>query len=269
MDGCTAAFPEPARSRLSDAWTTAFRATPRGATVLDVACGRGALLSLAASAGLGGARGCDLARADALAGPWPIDAGVDARALPYPDQSFDMVVSQFGIEYAGLEAAGLEAARVCRGRLLLLTHAAEGPVVAHARDQVAQVEWLQGERAIDRLVTHFRAPTLATAADIDRLLAACVARAGADQNVSVLEGFYRSAIALQDCADPVRELEQLARELIAHAGRLCTMIAAAPARAALAGLASLLQSRGFAAEVQEEGTPPIGRWLDARRIEEG
>jgi SAM-dependent methyltransferase len=264
VDGCTAAFPIEARDRIASGWRE--RLEPHsGQTLLDVACGKGAVLAIARGLGVDRVTGVDLA--ETHAGEGSVRTGIDARELPFAGASFDIVVSQFGVEYAGLEAAGMEAARVCRGRLLLLTHAAEGPVVAHARDQVAQVEWLQAERAVDRLVTHFRAPTFATAADIDQLLAACVTRAGADQNVSVLESFYRTAIALQDRLDPAMELERLAHELSAHAERLRAMIAAAPTRAALAGLARLLEFRGFTAVFEEEGTPPIGYWLDARRTE--
>jgi SAM-dependent methyltransferase len=264
VDGCTAAFPIEARNRIANSWRR--RLEPhRGQTLLDIACGKGAVLAIARALGVDGVTGVDLAEVDAADGA--VRTGIDARNLPFAAASFDVVVSQFGVEYAGLEAAGVEAARVCRARLLLLTHAAEGPVVAHARDQVAQVEWLQGQDAVGRLATHFRAPTPAKAADIDRLLAACVTRAGADQNVSVLESFYRTAIALQDHADPARELEHFAHEMTEHAERLRTMIAAAPTRAALAGLVRLLESRGFMAVVEEEGTPPIGYWLDARRNE--
>jgi SAM-dependent methyltransferase len=264
VDGCTAAFPIEARDRIANGWRR--RLEPHiGQTLLDIACGKGAVLAIARGLGVDRVTGVDLAETHAADGA--VRTGIDARELPFTATSFDVVVSQFGVEYAGLELAGVEAARVCRGRLLLLTHAAEGPVVAHARDQVAQVEWLQGQDAVGRLATHFSAPTPATAADIDRLLAACVTRAGTDQNVSVLESFYRTAIALQDHPDPARELEHLAHKMTEHAERLRTMIAAAPTRAALAGLIRLLESRGFTAVVEEEGTPPIGYWLDARRTE--
>jgi SAM-dependent methyltransferase len=266
VDGCTAAFPPEARDRIANGWRRRL-ATHAGDTLLDVACGRGAVLAIARTLGISSLTGVDLAEIDG--GDPVIMTRIDARRLPFDANSFDVVVSQFGAEYAGLEAAGLEAARVCGARLVLLTHAAEGPVVAHASDQIAQIEWLRDERAVERLGAHFHAPSPASAGDIDRLLAACVARAGESQNVAVLEGFYRTAIALQDVPDPQGELAQLAQDLAAHAERMRTMIAAAPNRDALVGLAQLLEERGFTVTIDDEGTPPIGRWLDARRKEEG
>ena len=62
----------------------------------------------------------------------PIDFQLaDAEALPFADQSFDCVISTFGVMFAGdQQQAARELARVCRpgGRLALIVWAAEGAV---------------------------------------------------------------------------------------------------------------------------------------------
>jgi hypothetical protein len=213
VDGCTAAFPDRGAQSHREQLAPTARAT-QGADAARhrLRQRRGARHRSGARRGRGDR--VDLAEVDAADGA--VRTGIDARNLPFAAASFDVVVSQFGVEYAGLEAAGVEAARVCRARLLLLTHAARGRSW-RTRGIRSHRSSGAGQDAVGRLATHFRAPTPAKAADIDRLLAACVTRAGADQNVSVLESFYRTAIALQDHADPARELEHFAHEMTEHA----------------------------------------------------
>ena len=109
---------------------------PAGARVLDVACGSG-------NAALAAARcGCrvtgidyvpgllDRARTRSVAEELPIelDRG-DAEALPYPDGSFDAVLSVVGVMFApDQERAAAELARVCRpdGRIALAAWTPDG-----------------------------------------------------------------------------------------------------------------------------------------------
>jgi len=93
-----------------------------GHTVLDVATGTGNVALRAAAAGAE-VVGLDLApelfetarpRAEALGVEVEWVAG-DAEALPYPDASFDRVVSAFGVQFAPRHAvAAAELARVCK-----------------------------------------------------------------------------------------------------------------------------------------------------------
>jgi ubiquinone/menaquinone biosynthesis C-methylase UbiE len=111
-------------------------AVPRGARVLDVACGSGNLAIEAARMGAV-ATGVDIApnlleqareraRSEGLA--IQFDEG-DAEELPYPDGTFDVVVSMFGVMFAPRPAlATSELARVCRsgGRIALANWTPEG-----------------------------------------------------------------------------------------------------------------------------------------------
>jgi SAM-dependent methyltransferase len=105
-------------------------------TILDIGCGAGPLALRLARAGAQ-VTGVDIAtnllaqaRAQAKAQGLSVrfDEG-DAEALPYPDSSFDMVVSQFGVMFAPRPPVVVsEMARVCRpeGRSVLFNWTASG-----------------------------------------------------------------------------------------------------------------------------------------------
>ncbi len=114
---------------ISDYWSTQLKQAPDGGSVLDIASGAGSIyesltkeridkLSLFAS---------DLSKQalDILLTRFPKAKTVVCSSLeiPYENESFDMVVSQFGVEYAGLEAFK-EAARLVApgGHLAILSH---------------------------------------------------------------------------------------------------------------------------------------------------
>ncbi len=95
---------------------------PRGASLLDVACGTGNLSIPAAQAGAT-VEGVDIdsnslatarTRAEREGLTIRFQEG-DAEALPFPDEQFDVVVSMFGAMFAPRpELAASEMARVCR-----------------------------------------------------------------------------------------------------------------------------------------------------------
>lgn len=70
-------------------------------------------------------------------------AGVRLESLPFADESFDGVVSQFGFEYADEAAAASEAVRVLApgGRLRLVIHARDGAI---SQDIGRRLERLRG-----------------------------------------------------------------------------------------------------------------------------
>jgi ubiquinone/menaquinone biosynthesis C-methylase UbiE len=95
---------------------------PRGARVLDIACGTGNLAIPAARRGAV-VTGVDIAanlveQARARAAAEHLDATFDegnAEALPYPDGRFDVVMALFGAMFAShAEQVAAEIARVCR-----------------------------------------------------------------------------------------------------------------------------------------------------------
>lgn len=148
-----------------------------GHRVLDVACGTGVLTRAAASrAGPSGAvTGLDLnpgmlAVAARLSPTLRWQQG-SAEALPFPNQSFDAVVSQFGLMFVPDPAAALrEMMRVLvpGGRLAVAVWASLADTPAYAAE-VALVERLAGAAAGDAL----RAPFVL--GESERLAKLCLA----------------------------------------------------------------------------------------------
>lgn len=259
-DGCTAAFPPHAQALILARWRALFDACPANTRVLDVACGRGAVMAIAADAGLTSRTGVDIAAADALdAGGERILAGIDARALPFSDRAFDLVVSQFGLEYAGLADALAEAGRVAGRELAVLLHAADGDVVGQALEQARQAMW------IDRELDGFGALARG-GAELEAVLRAVAAAGETAGNTALLEAFYHNARAFAAQPDPALAT-RFATDWRAHAARMSELGRAAPNAAAADAAAALLDAQGFEtalSELRVDGAL-IGRWLSARR----
>jgi SAM-dependent methyltransferase len=119
----------------------ARHAPRRGLRVLDVACGTGQVAIPAAQAGAD-VSGLDIAaslvdtaraRARQLGLDVRFDVG-DAASLPYPDKTFDLVISLLGVMFARRPArVAAELLRVCRpgGRIVLGNWVPDGFVAAH------------------------------------------------------------------------------------------------------------------------------------------
>jgi SAM-dependent methyltransferase len=161
-----------------------------GDRVLDVACGTGVLTREAASrAGPTGAvTGLDLSP-EMLAVAARLSPGLrwqegSAEALPFADQSFDAVVSQFGLMFFPDQVAGLrEMMRVLvpGGRLAVAVWGSLDDTPAYAAE-VALVERLAGREAGEAL----RAPFVL--GDPKRMAKLCAAAGIGEAQVSLWPG---------------------------------------------------------------------------------
>ena len=157
LAACVPGNPESAAA-IERHWTGFFSELPAGARVLDIATGNGVLLVWAARAARAAGReltltGIDLAdidparflpehRVDLEAARFI--GSTAAESLPFDDGSFDVVVSQYGLEYADLGLALSESARVLAagGQLHWLAHSSDSVVVAQGRARLVDIDLL-------------------------------------------------------------------------------------------------------------------------------
>lgn len=278
LHGCTDQFPSDVSHQLAAGWHQRFATLDHGASLLDVACGRGAVLAaLRAAGGLSRgvtAIGVDLAPAPALAGEgFVIRGGIDATALPFADRSFAIVTSQFGIEYAGLAPGLDEAARVAASQIILFTHAAEGIVAQHAAEQAGQAQVLLGS---GQLAAQLRL-AMGRVAIFDTILTDIAGLAAGATNRGLLEQLYGGVGELRRLAPMIPAGEMAAAidfmvtQLGAHAARMQALARAAPTRAQIDDAAAQLRAGGFDAVPSEQRSPRgdlVGYWLDASRREQ-
>ncbi|MFC3714379.1 class I SAM-dependent methyltransferase [Sphingoaurantiacus capsulatus] len=139
-------------------WQAFFEALPDGAAILDLCTGNGAIAVMAAAAARRARKSFRIAAVDAAdVNPYRHVkqhrddlAAIDFRPatpierLPWPAASFDAVVSQYGIEYSDLSLSVPELARVIApgGKVRLVVHAAEGPVVQRSARVVPEIDFL-------------------------------------------------------------------------------------------------------------------------------
>ncbi|RMB12079.1 class I SAM-dependent methyltransferase [Eilatimonas milleporae] len=286
IDACTAQFPDDARKTIADHWRGIFAALPDGISILDVATGRGAVLHLAQNTlpSLNGVSmlGVDQAEIETAAlpagdaAPIVIKGGIDAADLPLPDGAFDLVTSQFGLEYADFHRALGECIRVCRGRFVALVHAADGIVVRQNGAQSGQIGWLMGEIGFTRLLKdHFAAPSRTSAGHMDHALTAIRERARTEENPGMLAKLYNDALELQNLAAryPVAEIlnmiDGMEYRMAAHAMRMRALADAGRDANEMQAAAALLEAAGFAApSLAPERTQSghlVGWWIDAAR----
>jgi ubiquinone/menaquinone biosynthesis C-methylase UbiE len=139
---CAAGAPAIWQS-LARHWSAFARSLPRGARVLDLGCGAGAVGRL-----LLGERddlritGVDAARVPPSALPrMELLSETDMESLPFEDGSFAAVVSQFGFEYSKTQETATEVARVLApgADLSFLVHHAQSAIVRANREHMGAV----------------------------------------------------------------------------------------------------------------------------------
>lgn len=149
----------PATEReIGEHWINTFCGSADGSRILDIGTGNGIVLAHAATAATRAGKifrlnGIDLADINPVRYVRDLPeclrkanfvGGVAAESVPFSDACFDVVVSQYGLEYADLEAALGEVERVLvsGGQLHWLAHSTQSVVVTQNQDQSKQVDYL-------------------------------------------------------------------------------------------------------------------------------
>lgn len=286
------------QQQIADAWRQWFVQRPDGSRILDVATGNGIVLAHAAAAARETCRtfeltGIDLADIDPLCHVKDLDTGLrnaifigetGAEHLPFAAQSFDVVVSQYGLEYAQLEKALAEVERVLApgGDLRWLAHTEGSEVIQQHRHQALEVDFLLAPKGpvhfMNLFVTRLRKrknmwhSINALNASLAEAETFCFGHPPAKVVRQVCEGF--AGVAARWQAYAVRDLEimmQSAQErLLMHRLRIQSLLAAVLSPSRLEAVRARLtgpQWRHCAIAEMRVGSASseIGILLDAQR----
>lgn len=247
---------------LGEHWHTVFAGVPPGTKILDIASGAGSIYATLPDDHGFVLHATDIAvqALEALVERIP---GVEtfvasADRLPFESQTYDLVVSQFGIEYAGVGAFA-EAGRVVAdgGRLAVLAHIEDGYIDANNKAQLSEALLVQESGFIAEAISLTRSAfdgDVQLLAEKERAFIPLIRQTGdamrrCRQGVHsyLLRGFQKlyDNRYQYDLADIVGWLEGMQGEVDKAIDRLSRMRAAALSEADIAEVRALLESDGF------------------------
>lgn len=154
LHSCIGSYTGNYAGAIGDFWQARFQRLRKGDRVLDLATGNGALpLLLQERMGVEGRIRIDAVDLAEVAPPWlkpsrhpgiAFHTGVAMEDLPFMDQSFDLVVSQFGLEYARWPQALHEILRVGKpeGSVAIVMHHADSVLVKVGKAELANQQLL-------------------------------------------------------------------------------------------------------------------------------
>ena len=260
-------------TELAAFWADVFEGLAPETRVLDMACGAGSALRAAHGAGLTELTGADISP-DAVTSLKAAIPGAEghvtgADKTSFPDGAFDLVVSQFGFEYAGWQAATPEMIRLIApgGQFTAIAHLAGGAIEAEVRDKLDECIELDGAGFIPVAETMFTALFAADAdpeaAEKQEALKTAIARfQSAEQKLASLAAtqggqakhLHDGARALYQrrqaykLEDVLGWLSGMSAEIAAYHGRMKSMTDAALSEDDAVALMALFTSAGFTAE---------------------
>ncbi len=235
--GCLPEAKGPIAAAQRKVWQEFAQTLPKGARVLDLATGSGAVPRWMAEArrdlkltGVDSASALPTAPSGIV-----LKGGVSIASLPFRDGHFGAATSQFGFEYCADPARSNELARVLApgAPLLMIVHHSESAIVAHNRARRDALRWA--------MATHlpkakaFAATGLPVPPAFAQLPASAPHPAAAEFLAGLVQRLYARAPIAPLEADALGEIERIGE--LEAAARDSEQIAALVAELQAAGLA--------------------------------
>lgn len=261
-------------------WKDVFAGLPAVARVLDVATGNGALPRLLLDNCSQPGVTCDAVDIATVQLPWlaaaapsernriRLHGGVDAGALLFANGTFELAVSQYGLEYTDLERSVPELLRVLApgGGVAMVLHHAQGRPATLAALEIGHIGWLTAEggwcdATAAMIEPMARASTFGGRASLQGDVRANAAR----ERFNAAQNELSARGEGQDGADVLFEMREAAMSLLAAAGRE-GVAAAGKALAAMrqelvAGATRLEDLRAHALDAEQ--VQALGRRLES------
>ena len=252
--------------------------------VLDLACGNGALtgVALRVATQSGGCSPTIVGTDTSVAAlkdlrtrfPSVLAVASDAKHTPFEDRSFDVVASQFGVEYAGIEAIAEAARLVARGgTLAAIMHLKKGAIYRECATNLQAILQVQSSgilpAAKDAFAAGVRSATTRMADPNEQRRQARLAKAakavekvlrrhgrevagGVVQRLHAdIERMHRR-MGAYDPADVAKWVDNMAREVEAYAGRMTSMLAAAIDEPSLDKMVNRITLGGLSVRIRDQ-----------------
>ena len=249
---CAGSYSPAYEGAIADFWRTGFSVLSAGSRILDLGTGNGPLPKIMVAIASRSDLQCDAIDLAQVAPAWFAElsshdsarvrfhSGCSMEALPFEAGTFDLVVSQWGLEYSNLDVSTPEVLRVLApgGRIQLLLHHVDALPVALAAHEVVHLQWLLNESPYLESVEHMLEPMALAATPEGRSRLMHNAQANqAKEAFNAQQDAISSRIEQGACTDVLVDVRQFVGNLFGIAQNQ----GAVAARAALQGLKLELQ----------------------------
>ncbi len=268
LHSCATSYRNNYAGSIGAFWQEAFAGLSTPACVLDIATGNAALPNLLLATRQESGIECDAIDLARIEPEWlrklepaqrqriRLHGGVAAEALPFPDNAFDLVVSQYGIEYTDLARSLAELLRVVtrRGRIRLVAHHAQSLPVRLAGEEIDHIDWLLKPDGLIDLSAGMISPMVRAGTSAGRAELATDAQANIVRSqFNAMQQEVSARIAKSTCPDVLHEV----REQIGQVFRLASGSGAHAAAQALTSVrAQLADSRVRLDELRQHALDP-------------
>lgn len=253
---CAGSYDGPYGRAIADFWREAFLALGPDARVLDIGTGNGPLPRILLGLESRQDLHCDAVDIAEVAPAWVsalpqaaqgrvrFHSGCSAEQLPFADARFDLVISQWGMEYSDLQRAVPEILRTGKpgGAMRFIWHHADALPVQLAEEEISHLQWLlQGSSLLAASRAMLAPMALAGSPEGRQQLAHSASANQIRQQFNDQQDLLQSRLSAGGCVDVLNDVRRVVADLFS----LAATQGFAPADAAFDGLRQSLEDSLF------------------------